>query len=322
MSIRRVGQVSRTSSHSENPLPFVAIRRRGFTLIELLVVIAIIAILIGLLLPAVQKVREAAARSKCQNNLKQIGLGFHMYQDTNNLLPTGWVTKNGGPYPSPGWGWGVVILPMIEQQALFSQINPDLATPGGAPTSGAVFTLLQTKLSVYRCPSDSGPDLNATLQNYAMSNYVVNREVTGPDAANNPTRLTIQTIQDGSSNTIFVGERDFVNNIGAVYVRSSTTSASFEGRPGRGLNIKNPNNPPNTGTGPCERLGFNSLHTGGCNFLFGDGAVRFVRNSIDTDQAADACAFPAAPQPNTATGLSYTFQKLIHPNDGLSVTLN
>src|SRR6201987_2660725 len=109
-------------------------RRRGFTLIELLVVIAIIAILIGLLLPAVQKVREAAARMKCSNNLKQIGLAMHNYQDTNGKLPMGWVTRQGGPAPSPGWSWSVVILPQIEQGNVFTAINPDLVTPGPAPS--------------------------------------------------------------------------------------------------------------------------------------------------------------------------------------------
>jgi len=288
--------------------------RKGFTLIELLVVIAIIAILIGLLLPAVQKVREAAARAKCSNNLKQIGIAMHMYQDTNGSLPTGWVTKTAAQ-PSPGWSWATIILPQIEQGPLYNQINPDVATPGGAPTSGAVFVLTQSTVPTYRCPSDSGPPTNASLQSYGMNNYVVNREVVGPNASNLPAPMSIQGIQDGSSNTILVGERDFVNNIGAVWVRSSTTSASFEGRPGKGINKKNPASPPNSGTGNCERLGFTSMHPGGANFVFGDGSIRFVRDSVPADQSADGCAYPAA------TG-NFTLQNMIHPNDGNVVNID
>jgi prepilin-type N-terminal cleavage/methylation domain-containing protein/prepilin-type processing-associated H-X9-DG protein len=293
--------------------------RRAFTLIELLVVIAIIAILIGLLLPAVQKIREAANRMKCSNNLKQMGLACHNYNDTNGNLPTGWYTTT-TTKPNPGWAWASLILPFIEQDNLYRQLNPNLdpvtptVVPAPTTTNG-----LQARISTYRCPSDgnvNGGDINNLLNNYARCNYVINREVVGPDVNNNPAPMAVASIPDGTSNTILVGERDSIKNIAATWVRAQQTSASFEGRPGIKLNKAYPGTPPPpTGTGSCERLGFTSQHPGGCNFLLGDGSVRFIRESIDTDQSADACAFPAA------TG-NFTFQNLIHPADGNPVTGN
>jgi prepilin-type N-terminal cleavage/methylation domain-containing protein len=125
-------------------------RRLAFTLIELLVVIAIIAVLIGLLLPAVQKVREAAARMACQNNLKQIGLGLHNYHDANGALPPGH-ERRGGTISAPIYyaNWCIRLLPYVEQSALYSQYNLNL--PNDDPANAAVRL---TPLSVYTCPSD------------------------------------------------------------------------------------------------------------------------------------------------------------------------
>src|SRR5437879_5601466 len=99
------------------------VSRKAFTLIELLVVIAIIAILIALMVPAVQKVREAAARTQCINNLKQIGLAMHNFHDTNRRLPPGYMATAAYPGTSPGWGWAAYILPYLDQMPLYNQIN-------------------------------------------------------------------------------------------------------------------------------------------------------------------------------------------------------
>jgi len=301
----------------------------AFTLIELLVVIAIIAILIGLLLPAVQKVREAAARMKCQNNLKQMGLAFHGYQDVSKALPTGWVTAkvNGViTQPSPGWSWQTLILPFIEQQSLLTALAPDLTgvnitanapnMPPNPPVAGAPY--LQS-VSVYLCPSDGSNQPNGNFNNYLRTNYVVNRWVTGPASDGTPTFLTIQTIQDGSSNTLLIGEREQTKNIaGSMFIRHNNTSASFEGRVGPKLNPKPAPGAANYTTGSDQRLAYSSNHTGGCNFVFGDGSVKFIRDSLDCDPLDLYPNFPTL----SATATNFTGAKLQLPSDGLPVTLD
>ncbi|VTR99596.1 DUF1559 domain-containing protein [Tuwongella immobilis] len=155
--------------------------RRAFTLIELLVVIAIIAILIGLLLPAVQKVREAAARMRCQNNLKQMGLAIHNYESANNLFPPALVNSGRAPagatsafYPGQPWATYnhtgfVFLLPYIEQENLFrlyvmtvpgsnSNVSGNALAPGLASGHPNV-TVASTKVPIYTCPSDKDPEL-------------------------------------------------------------------------------------------------------------------------------------------------------------------
>jgi prepilin-type N-terminal cleavage/methylation domain-containing protein len=192
--------------------------RDAFTLIELLVVIAIIAILIGLLLPAVQKVREAAARTQCSNNLKQVGLGLHAHHDALSQFPA---AGSDGPYQNcciatsrVGWTWMFFLTPYIEQQNIYSL--PD--------TSAGNSQVAQSAIKVYYCPSRRQPTLysNGGRCDYAGNggrNMAGNgtegvfvRQWRNPSSAmpaNAPVeqRRTLTDIADGTSNTIMVGEK-------------------------------------------------------------------------------------------------------------------
>jgi len=316
--------------------------RRGgaFTLIELLVVIAIIAILIGLLLPAVQKVREAAARTKCSNNLNQFAKALHNYNDTNNRLPPGGqfgtqpngqmvaagTNGNNGDWGSQQGSWLVYILPQMEQQPLFSQLNPRQNVANSVDIGISGFNP-RPKISAYRCPSD---DFDPTA---AVSNYVGSL---GPQCAAGPfgcdpnqqfclgtfaaangysqsadhgndgnpagirgcftrfgTPITFAMITDGLSNTIGVGEslptyHDHLNqwnglNVGLWWHYNGgnahcTTIIPINYQMQKPLNNGNCMSQTNNWN---ISWGFRSNHTNGANFLFMNGSVRFVQQSID-----------------------------------------
>jgi prepilin-type N-terminal cleavage/methylation domain-containing protein/prepilin-type processing-associated H-X9-DG protein len=288
-------------------------RRRGFTLIELLVVIAIIAILIGLLVPAVQKVREAAARSQCQNNLKQLGLAMHGFHDSNKSLPA--------TMGSSGccWGtWPVIVMPFIEQ----ANLNKLYQNWGGNDSTGPRYgaapnstNVTNQRLPILTCPTDTPAKPIGQLTNH---NYAVNIGVTGhaqqatlgsgSTAVSNAgfifrnakvqfktiSEIALAHIRDGTSNTLMIGEvvqgqgsdlRGFIwwgDAAGfTAYMTPNSTLPGVVYTPGYCNNNKP--NPPCNGaptTAVPSMYGARSWHGGGVNVCLADGSVRFVTDTI------------------------------------------
>jgi len=288
--------------------------RRAFTLIELLVVIAIIAILIGLLLPAVQKVREAAARSSCQNNLKQLALACHNYQDANGVLPYDCSPEaaNSATWGMGGsnWSWIAHALPFFEQGPLYNQI----AAIGGGQTidnvtlsAAAAFCSVQIK-SLF-CPSDNASttasyqtnraDLGGNVigvTNYkgvSGSNWAWTFGIAGTGRTNGDTngladgdglffrgdgnkKSKLTDIGDGTSNTFMVGEDLPQYNLWCSWPYSNNAVGTCAIPPNYQM-------PPSMAASPGNwptTYSFRSRHTNGLQFAYADGTVHFITTGV------------------------------------------
>ncbi len=275
--------------------------RRAFTLIELLVVIAIIAILIGLLLAAVQNVRGAAARADCQNRMKQLALGLHNYHDTHHTLPVGHRSFFNAD-KRPFTGWTLDLLPYIEQENLSAQIAPafrEMPMPFTDPPHVHATTVVKA----YICPTDSRvttPQVSQkTLHRIAFTSYL---GVSGKDYQSKDgvfvqdQRFGLNAVTDGTSNTLLLGERppsaDF--QFGWWY---AGVGQQLSGSADLILGVREQNLQPivsgskcGSGAYPfrasrfddqCGMFHFWSPHPGGANFAFCDGSVHLLRYSAN-----------------------------------------
>ncbi len=295
-------------------------RRRGFTLIELLVVIAIIATLVAILLPAVQQAREAARRSTCKNNLKQIGIAMHNYHDTHGVLPFGLMWRraqdtdgflNGGSTSNKNSvaGWSVMILPFIEQGPMYDTLISHMASRNNYDPDFGDPTIGTNVIAVYTCPSDIMDTINSQRQDRAKMNYAGSAGARGlkrdgsdalvadQAAADNTevfdglfgsnSAIGFRDITDGLSNTVMVGEVDGADGTGNSPRRAKIWVGS---RRARWLNAQlaamdgsDASMLLNCEAGAnCLWSSFGSLHQGGAQFTLADGSVRFLSENIST----------------------------------------
>ncbi|MBL8888882.1 MAG: DUF1559 domain-containing protein [Planctomycetaceae bacterium] len=278
-------------------------KKSGITLVELLVVIAIMAVLMGLLLPAVQMAREAARRTQCQNNLRQMGLALLNYESARQHFPAGWVVRRSDVLDpdreQPGYAWSHTILPNLELATQFDQFDRNL------PVNHVVHhPLIKNFHSVFACPSDVGPNSAipadildghgiskrgseslhdpppAPLPEIGKSNYLgvfgtieIRPAVIESDGMFfRNSRVRIAQVTDGTSNTLFVGER--TSDLGI-----STWSGVMLEVPEPIARILGTCDHPPSPT-PHHFEDFGSRHPGGANFLMVDGATRFISSEI------------------------------------------
>ncbi|VTR97248.1 DUF1559 family PulG-like putative transporter [Tuwongella immobilis] len=280
-------------------------KRTAFTLIELLVVISILGILIGLLLSAVQSVRTAAARSNCQNNLRQMGLALHQFHGRHDRFPPGRNPNKSGQTPFDMLSWQSLILPDIEQESLYRQAEEDCRL---YPDKFQVYKShrgSRATIKLWICPADSrlySPGADSKGVQAAYSSYlgiIVWRDSSKPDDLPQLGMMVasagwnVSEIRDGTSNTLFVGERPPPENLLAGwwyplyrYIPDSYGPFSCMDFGALAISLADPCSfvrsdvyGPGDIRSACDRFRFWSFHPQGANWLLADGSVRFIRYS-------------------------------------------
>lgn len=335
-------------------------RPPGFTLIELLVVIAIIGVLVALLLPAIQAAREAARRTQCRSNIKQMVLGLHNYESANKSFPPGCQQANPAPTVSASgninststnlgnWSWSALILPYVEQGALYNQIGVSKTDLAHAMDTPSLLAVMQTPLAVYRCPTETGPPTNEERpigNSTGVESPLASSTYVGVNGSSELRRdsgdLTVgstnvangifyrikgtktKEISDGLSNTLIVGERAWettqsnengivTGRAGVVFGIRGVREASEEGLAdsmGCGRYRMNASNLPDA---KYHRRSFSSQHPGGAHFGVADGSARFIVDSIDGDFGADDVGLDVA--------VDSPYEALLGKNDGVTTS--
>lgn len=339
----------------------ILFKRRGFTLVELLVVIAIIGILVALLLPAIQAAREAARRSQCSNNLKQIGVAMHNYHDTFKTLPMGYTNDYGwavnylgqnyahhlSPPPTSdtqtrryyaSWAWSAYIAPYMELSAQHQTLNVTGMWAAQSLVSAESRQVIRTPVASFRCPSDTGKDLNTVGENRPMDMNGVQLDVATSNYAgvcddnsanidntqNNcsgvlfvDSNIRLGDVLDGTSNVLMVGEKCLerpharcsrmqVCGAATLFVVGTSNQLSHDNRSNcaalgsaaRGINWDSPE--PDCTNLWNAKSSFHSLHPGGAQFVLVDASTHFISQDFDLT----------------------TFRRLAHRQDGNPVKVD